>query len=249
MSATAHSLAARDIRVYFEGVRAIDGVDLTLERGDILGLIGPNGAGKTTLVNVITGVQEPLSGSVGLDHLDITHWSAPRRARAGLARTFQGARLFDRLTVHENLEVGAVASGVGRRAARALTRDLLQTFSLDDVASREARALPHGLARRVGVARALSTHPRFLLLDEPAAGLDEHESADLASLLRHVRDEFELGLVVIEHDVPFIMSLSERVQVLDHGKTLAIGSPAEVTRNPEVVAAYLGEQTTEQTIA
>jgi branched-chain amino acid transport system ATP-binding protein len=246
VSATAHSLAARDIRVYFEGVRAIDGVDLTLERGDILGLIGPNGAGKTTLVNVITGVQEPLSGS---DDLDVTQWSAPRRARAGLARTFQGARLFDRLTVHENLEVGAVASGVGRRAARALTRDLLQTFSLDGVASREARALPHGLARRVGVARALSTHPRFLLLDEPAAGLDEHESADLASLLRHVRDEFELGLVVIEHDVPFIMSLSERVQVLDHGKTLAIGSPAEVTRNPEVVAAYLGEQTTEQTIA
>lgn len=234
-------LAARDIRVHFEGVKAIDGVDLEVRRGEILGLIGPNGAGKTTLVNVVGGVQRPDTGTVELGGEDVTSWTSARRARAGLGRTFQGARLFDGLTVAENVEAGAVGSGQRRRAARALTRELIDFLDLEAVASERAGSLPHGTARRLGVARALSIRPRFVLLDEPAAGLDEEESRGLVTMLREVRDRFELGLVVIEHDVPLIMSLCERVHVLDHGVTLAVGAPKEIARDSRVMAAYLGD--------
>jgi branched-chain amino acid transport system ATP-binding protein len=239
--ADARELSATGVKVHFEGVKAIDGVDFTVVAGEILGLIGPNGAGKTTLVNVITGMQQPDAGTVRLGEQEITAWSPARRARAGLGRTFQGARLFARLTVFENVEAGAVGTGLGRRAARALTEELLEAFRLQDVAALEARALPHGTARRLGVARALAGSPYFLLLDEPAAGLDEDESLELVELLKHVHREYSLGLVVIEHDVPLIMSLCERIHVLDHGETLAIGTPDEVSRNASVITAYLGE--------
>lgn len=236
----ADGLCARDVRVHFAGVKAIDGVDLELRRGEILGLIGPNGAGKTTLVNVLAGVQTLNTGSVHLRDDDVTSWATARRARAGLGRTFQGARLFDGLTVDENIEVGAVACGLGRRAARALRAELLSILDLATSARGLAGGLSHGTARRVGIARALSTRPDFLLLDEPAAGLDEAESVELVGLLKAVRDRFEIGLLVIEHDVPLIMSLCERIQVLDHGVTLAEGAPEQIAADPQVRAAYLG---------
>ena len=234
-------LSTSGVRVSFEGVRAIDGVDLTVARGEILGLIGPNGAGKTTLVNVVTGLQAPDTGSVHLGDTEITGWSPPRRARAGLGRTFQGARLFDRLTVVENIEVAALAGGLRRGAGSAKAKELLKLFGLEGVAGSEARSLPHGTARRLGVARALALNPSFLLLDEPAAGLDEEESAELVPLLRQIRDSYELGIVVIEHDVPLIMACCERIHVLHHGETLAVGTPSEISSDAEVISAYLGE--------
>jgi ABC-type branched-subunit amino acid transport system ATPase component len=236
-------LTTTGIEVHFEGVKAIDGVDFTVAKGEILGLIGPNGAGKTTLVNVLTGHQRPTSGTVRLGDEDITRWGAPKRARAGLARTFQGARLFDRLSVFENIEAAAVASGLGRRAARKQTQELLEFFRLADVAERQAKTLPHGTARRLGVARALALGPSFLLLDEPAAGLAEDESIELVQMLKEVQRQYALGLVVIEHDVPLIMSLCERIHVLHHGETLAVGSPQEISEDADVIGAYLGETT------
>ena len=234
------TLTAQAVRVHFAGVRAIDDVDFRVETGEILGLIGPNGAGKTTLLNVITGMQPPDTGEVRIDDKDVTRWSPSRRARAGIARTFQGARLFDRLTVAENIEVGAAISADNRADGRSFTHELLDFFHLASVSGQQARSLSHGLARRLGIARALATRPTFLLLDEPAAGLNEDESAELVSLLRVVRDRFGLGLVVIEHDVPLIMSLCERIHVLDHGRTLAIGTPEQVSSDPAVLEAYLG---------
>jgi branched-chain amino acid transport system ATP-binding protein len=234
-------LSTEDVRVHFDGVKAIDGVDFTVTRGEILGLIGPNGAGKTTLVNVVTGLQPPDSGTVRLGDEKITGWSPPRRARAGLGRTFQGARLFDRLSVFENIEVAALAGGLRRRAGRAKAQELIGLFGLEDVSRAEARSLPHGRARRLGVARGLALNPLFLLLDEPAAGLDEDESAELVTLLKQIRDSYGVGLVVIEHDVPLIMASCERIHVLHHGETLAMGTPQEISSDPEVISAYLGD--------
>ena len=238
--ATKSILTAKGVRVLFAGLKAIDDVDFEVTTGEVVGLIGPNGAGKTTLLNVVTGMQAPTIGGVFLDGVDVTRWTSSQRARAGIARTFQGARLFDRLTVAENVEVSATVATGGRAEAKRFTHELLGFFRLGDVASQPAGSLSHGMARRLGVARGLATRPTFLLLDEPAAGLNEEESAELVVLLRLVRDQFGLGLVVIEHDVPLIMSLCERIHVLDHGSTLAIGTPVEVSADRAVMDAYLG---------
>jgi branched-chain amino acid transport system ATP-binding protein len=233
-------LGAADVRVHFVGVKAIDGVDLELRRGEILGLIGPNGAGKTTLVNVLSGFQRPTTGRVLLGGSDVTGWAPARLAAHGLARTFQGARLFGGLTVFENVEVGAVGVGVGRRRAREVAWDLLERMHLAGQADVPAAALPHGAERRLGIARALASRPGFLLLDEPAAGLNEAESDELVEALATIPREFGCGLLVIEHDMRLIMRLCHRIQVLDHGKTIATGSPQEVRASPAVLTAYLG---------
>ena len=233
-------LEARDIRVHIRGVKAVDGVDLTLRRGEILGLIGPNGAGKTTLVNVLSGFQRATSGAVELDGRDITAWAAAEIAGAGLVRTFQDIRLFPGLTAFENVEVAAVSAGASRRRARSLTRDLLARMRLGHRAEVAAGGLPHDEERRLAIARALATQPSFLLLDEPAAGLTDAESDELVRALGAVRDALGLGLLVIEHDMRVIMQLSERIQVLDHGKTIALDTPARVRSDPAVRAAYLG---------
>jgi branched-chain amino acid transport system ATP-binding protein len=234
------SVEARDIRVHIRGVKAVDGVDLTLHRGEILGLIGPNGAGKTTLLNVLAGFQRPTTGVVELDGEDITTWAPAEIARAGLVRTFQDVRLFPRLTIFENVEAAAVSTGASRRQARASTWELLAHLGLEPRAGLAAGGLPHGEERRLAIARSLALRPSFLLLDEPAAGLNESESDELVDALAAIKDAFTLGLLVIEHDVRLIMQLSERIQVLDHGKTIAIGTPAEVRRDPAVLTAYLG---------
>jgi branched-chain amino acid transport system ATP-binding protein len=235
-------LEARDLAVHFEGVKAVDGVDLVLRRGEILGLIGPNGAGKTTFVNALTGFQRLTAGRVSLDGVDATGWSANRLARAGLTRTFQNVRPFPRLTVMENVEVGAVGTGLGRREARSLARELLARLGLARRAHERASGLPHGEERRLGIVRALASRPRYLLLDEPAAGLNEVEADALVAALGAVRDDFGCGLMVIEHDMRVIMTLCERVQVLDYGRTLAVGAPAEVRQNDAVLTAYLGHR-------
>jgi len=235
-------LEARGLKVHFGGVRAVDGVDLSLRKGEILGLIGPNGAGKTTLVNALSGFQRPTAGAVVLDGNDVTGWSPHRLARRGLTRTFQSVRLFPDLTVLENVELGAVAVGMWRPAARRWARDLLERLRLDDKAHLYGKGLPHGLERRLGIVRALAAKPSFLLLDEPAAGLNEQESDELVASLTLIRDDFSCALMVIEHDMRVIMRLCERIQVLDYGKTISIGTPAEVRSDPAVLTAYLGRR-------
>jgi ABC-type branched-subunit amino acid transport system ATPase component len=239
-TARAALLEARAVRVHFQGVKAIDGVDLAVRQGEILGLIGPNGAGKTTLVNVLSGFEHPTTGNVAVDGRDITAWGPAAIARAGLARTFQGARLFAGLTVFENVEVAAVANGASRRDARAAARELLADLQLESSARLAAGALSHGEERKLGIARALAMQPRFLLLDEPAAGLDEQESDALVRALTGIRDAAGLGLLVIEHDMRLIMQLSDRIQVLDRGRTIAIGAPSQIRSDPAVLRAYLG---------
>jgi branched-chain amino acid transport system ATP-binding protein len=233
-------LQAHDVRVHFDGVRAIDGVDLEVERGELFGLNGPNGAGKTTLVNVLSGFHRPTTGRIFLHGKDVTGSSPHKLSRLGLVRTFQAVRLFRRLTVFENVETGALSSGARRGAARRLASELLERLQLSDSADEPAMALTHGQERRLGIARALAVRPQFLLLDEPAAGLNEAESDELLRSLAEFRDEFSLGLLVIEHDMRLIMRLCERIQVIDHGKTIAIGTPDEVRADPEVITAYLG---------
>ena len=235
-------LQALDMRVHFSGIKAIDGVDLTLSRGEILGLIGPNGAGKTTLINALSGFQTLISGTVKLGDLDITGWPPHRLARCGLARTFQNLRIFPRLTALENVTAGAVAVGMGRSAALVWACEVLERMKLSTKAEILAGALPHGEERRLGVARALATRPQFILLDEPAAGLNEAESQDLVTSLQDIRSSFNCGLLIIEHDMDVIMNVCDRIQVLDYGKTVKVGSASEVRHDPNVLAAYLGTE-------
>jgi branched-chain amino acid transport system ATP-binding protein len=235
------TLRASSVSRSFEGVRALQGVTLTLHRHEVVGLIGPNGAGKSTLVNVLTGFDRPTEGSVELGGRRITRWSAHRRARAGLARTFQRSRSFRELSVRENVEVAALGVGAGPRSARRRTDELLGLLGLEARASAPAGVLAHGDERRLGVARALATEPRFVLMDEPAAGLPEAEVPEFADVVRSVRDEHDAGVLLIDHNMALVMSVCDRIQVLDQGRTLAEGTPAEIRGNLDVAAAYLGE--------
>jgi branched-chain amino acid transport system ATP-binding protein len=206
-----------------------------------VGLIGPNGAGKSTLVNVLSGFDAPTSGTVELDGEDVTRWPAHRRGRAGLARTFQHSRSFRNLTVRENVEIAAIGTGTGPREARRRADELLELLGLDGRADAAASSLPHGDERRLGVARALATEPRYVLMDEPAAGLTEAEVPAFAAVVRAVRDDHEAGVLLIDHNMALIMDVCDRIQVLDQGRVLAEGTPADIRANLDVAAAYLGE--------
>ena len=214
---------------------------LALHRQEVVGLIGPNGAGKSTLVNIITGFDFPDEGSVELEGRDITRWRPDRRGRRGLARTFQHSRSFRALSVRENVEVSALGAGLGPRAARRRAEGLLEQLQLTSYASAPAGVLAHGDERRLGVARALATEPRFVLMDEPAAGLPEAEVPDFAAVIRSVRDEHDAGVLLIDHNMALVMDVCDRIQVLDHGATLAQGTPVEIRANLDVASAYLGE--------
>ena len=234
------TLRARGVSRAFEGIHALEGVDLELAPDEVLGLIGPNGAGKTTLVNLLTGFDLPSAGKIELGSTEITRWPPHRRGRAGLARTFQHGRLFRGLTVRENVEVAALGGGVSPAEARRRADRLLELLGLAARADQRASVLPHGDERRLGVARALALQPRFVLMDEPAAGLHEAEIPAFAAVIRSVRDDFGAGVLLIDHNVPLIMEVCNRVHVLDRGRTLAEGTPEEIRQNFDVATAYLG---------
>ena len=219
----------------FEGVLALDGVDVEVHDGEILGLIGPNGSGKTTLLNVVSGVQTPTDGRVVLLDTDVTGWSAHRVAARGLSRTFQNIRLFGQLTVRENVEAASPSD-----AGQADADDVLGWFGLEPVERQKAVNLPYGVQRRLEIARAVIRRPSVLLLDEPAAGMNESESDELLANIRRIRSTLGCAVVVVDHDLRLIMKLCDRIQVLDQGRTIAIGRPEEIASDPRVVEAYLG---------
>jgi branched-chain amino acid transport system ATP-binding protein len=216
-------------------------VTLELRRGEVVGLIGPNGAGKSTLVNVLSGFDRPTGGSVELDGRNVTNWPAHRRSRHGLARTFQHSHAFRALSLRENVEVAALAFGASSRRAARRADELLGLLGLANYADAPAAALAQGDERRLGVARALAGEPRFVLMDEPAAGLPEAEVPDFAAVVRAVRDDHGAGVLLIDHNMALIMDVCDRIHVLDQGTSLAEGTPAEIRSNLDVTAAYLGE--------
>lgn len=226
---------------YFGGSPALKDVSFAVKRGEIFGLIGPNGAGKTTLVNVMTGFDRPTAGTVELEERDITRWSPHRRGRAGLARTFQHSHSFGTLSVRENVEVSALGVGTSPRRARRRADELLRLLGLAGFAQAPASTLAHGNERKLEVARALAVEPRFVLLDEPAAGLPEAEIPGFTAVVRSVRDERGAGILLIDHNMALVMAVCDRIHVLDQGRTLAEGTPDEVRGNLDVAAAYLGE--------
>ena len=235
------TLRASSVSRSFEGVQALRGVTLELHRGEVVGLIGPNGAGKSTLVNVLSGFDRPSAGAVELEGRDVTRWPAHRRGRQGLARTFQHSHAFRALSVRENVEVAALGAGASPRSASARAEELLELLGLAGYADSPAAALAHGDERRLGVARALASRPRFVLMDEPAAGIPEAEVPAFADVVRSVRDEHGAGVLLVDHNMALIMGICDRIHVLDQGTTLAEGPPAEIRANIDVAAAYLGE--------
>jgi branched-chain amino acid transport system ATP-binding protein len=235
------SLRATAVSRSFEGIDALRDVTIELRRGEVLGLIGPNGAGKTTLVNVMTGFDRPSSGSVELEGRDITTWAPHRRGRAGVARTFQSSHSFGNLSVRENVEVSALGAGAGSRDARRRAARLIDLLGLERAAEEQASVLSHGEERKLEVARALAIEPRFVLLDEPAAGLPEAEIPEFAEVLLTVRRERGAGVMLIDHNMALVMGVCDSIHVLDRGRTLAEGTPDEVRGNLDVTAAYLGE--------
>ena len=238
------SLRASSVSRSFAGVEALHDVTLELRQGEVVGLIGPNGAGKSTLVNVLSGFDRPTSGRVLLGERDVTRWPAFRRGRRGLARTFQHSHAFGGLTVRENVEVSALGVGVSQREAAKRTTELLGLLGLADHADQPASSLPHGDERRLGVARALATDPRFVLMDEPAAGLPEAEIPRFTTAVGTVRER-GAGVLLVDHNVALVLEVCERIHVLDQGTTLAEGTPAEIRAHLGVAAAYLGESAAE----
>lgn len=235
------TLEAKDIVVRFEGLAAIDGVSIRLRRREIAGLIGPNGAGKTTLVNVLTGFQRPDGGRVllGPDE-DVTGCEPHLVARKGIARTFQSVRLFKEFTVRENVEANAIGVGLSLRGARRRAMEILDWMAMSEKADLQAEMLPFGEERKVGVARALATHPHFILLDEPAAGLDDIECDKLMQMIAEIPEVFACGVLIVEHNMHVIMNVCQYIHVIDFGRKIAEGTPKQIQADALVIRSYLG---------
>jgi branched-chain amino acid transport system ATP-binding protein len=234
------TLEAHRITVRFGGLTALERVDLSLRAGEILGLIGPNGAGKTTLVNVLSGFQVPTDGEVTIDGKSATGTSPRHLSASGVARTFQAGRLFEALTVIENVSVAGVAAGLSVPDAERRAREILEWIGCAAEAETRASDLSYGRERLVGIARALATSPAFLLLDEPAAGLDDRESKELGDFIKRLPEERGCGILLIEHNVDLVLDISARIHVLDGGRTIAVGNASEIVAHPDVRRAYLG---------
>ncbi|MBR6770007.1 MAG: ABC transporter ATP-binding protein [Lachnospiraceae bacterium] len=249
-------LEVNNLTISFGGLRAVDGFQLQIKKGQLYGLIGPNGAGKTTVFNLLTGVYKPNEGIVKLDGQDITGLRTIEINKAGIARTFQNIRLFKELTVLDNVKVGLhnhyhynTIEGILRlpryhRVEREMNEramELLKVFGLDNEADFLASNLPYGKQRKLEIARALATNPKLLLLDEPAAGMNPNETGELMDMIRFVRDEFQMTVLLIEHDMKLVSGICEELTVLNFGRVLTQGETATVLNDPQVITAYLGE--------
>lgn len=249
-------LKTNDLGIAFGELKAVDGVNIEINEGELIGLIGPNGAGKTTLFNLLTGVYKATSGNIEINETDINRKSTPEIVGLGLARTFQNIRLFKELSVLDNVKLAlnntmsySTVTAIFRlpkfrKEEEAITEkalELLDIFEMTEMANVTAGNLSYGQQRKLEIARALATGPKLLLLDEPAAGMNPQETKELMETIRFIREKFKITILLIEHDMGLVMGICERLYVLNFGRLIAQGTPKEIQNNPEVITAYLGE--------
>lgn len=254
-------LVASHLGIEFGGLKAVDDFNMIIGKTEIAGLIGPNGAGKTTVFNLLTKVYQPTSGSVLVNGKDTAGMNTVQANKLGLARTFQNIRLFSNMTVEENVRIGlhnqvsyGLMTGIfrlpgywkGEKKQHEMALDLLSIFDMQKMADVKAGSLPYGAQRRLEIVRALATHPSLLLLDEPAAGMNPHETEELMENIIKIRDQFQIAVLLIEHDMNLVMGICEGICVLNYGRVIAKGTAEEIQRNPVVIEAYLGKQSAEE---